>query len=173
MKKFLLFFLFCCIGLSSFAADNSQVVIMNTGKAATLKMLEKDDLKIFERKLNDRKTGEQKFCCAYFAVVAKSHSTVKKFSLKAAVSDGELSIHVGRKKASPLTWMSIKVDGKELLTGKTGEVFVTRVFKVGKVDKKKEITIEASYRSPNRKELKNFEKGSKKKSKKSSSSKDK
>ena len=173
MKKILLFFLLSCFALSIFAAEHSQVVIMNTGKAATLKMTAADNLKILEKTQKDRKTGEQKFRCAVFAVTAKSSTSVKKITLKLEVANGELSILVGRKKASPILWTSFKVDGKELLNGKNGEIIVFKVLKAGKFDKKKEITLEASYRSPTRKELKISEKSSKKKSKKSSSTKDK
>ena len=173
MKKILLFFLFSCFALSVFAADHSQVVIMNTGKTATLKMTAKDNLKILEKIQRDRKTGDQKFRCAYFGITAKSSSAVKKFTLKLEAANGDLTVIVGRKKASPILWTSFKVDGKELLTDKKGEIIVSKILKAGKIDKKKVITIEASYRSPTRKEIKSSEKSSKKKSKKSSSKKDK
>ena len=135
---------------------------------------------LFDKVVIESVTVEEKTKSGFFLPTAaqeKPQTCVVVAVGPGGIIDGkeiQMQVKVGDKVlCSKYAGSDFKVDGKELLTGKTGEVFVTRVFKVGKVDKKKEITIEASYRSPNRKELKNFEKGSKKKSKKSSSSKDK
>lgn len=144
-----LFCLFC--GLA--AAENSQIVIFNTGKKATIKAVEKGGLTIFEKTAADRKTGERLYQCLYFAISAKSQSALKTISIKFEAADGDLSVLVGLKNSAMLRWTSLKVDGKELLTDvKKGEIFTTKNFPAGKVGEKKLIALEGSFRGTTRKE---------------------
>ena len=43
--------------LAAYAAENSQVVIFNTGKNATLKVVDNGGLTLYEKAMTDRKTG--------------------------------------------------------------------------------------------------------------------
>ena len=141
------------IFLAACAAENSQVVIFNTGKSASLKVVDNGGLTIYEKTLSDRKTGVK--TCQYIAFVisAKSQSVPKKIALKFEASNGDLSLTVGQKRSAALHWNSLKLDGKEMLSDpKKGDNFVTNQFQAGKVAEKKLITLEGEFRGMTKKE---------------------
>ncbi|MBQ7206162.1 MAG: hypothetical protein IJS01_00025 [Lentisphaeria bacterium] len=142
-----------CLFLGLTAAENSQIVIFNTGKNATIKAVEKGGLNIFEKTATDRKTGARLYQCLYFAISAKSQSALRTITVKFEAANGDLSVLVGLKNSAMLRWTSLKVDGKELLTNvKTGEIFNTKNFSAGKIGEKKLITLEGTFRGTTRKE---------------------
>lgn len=139
--------------LAACAAENSQIVIFNTGKNATIKVVDNGGLTVYEKTQTDKKTGTKVYQCIYFGISAKSQSIPKKIALRFEAANGDLSLTVGLKRSSILHWNSLKVDGKELITDtKKGDIFVTKQFQAGKVAEKKLITLEASFRGTTKKE---------------------
>lgn len=139
--------------LAAYAAENSQVVIFNTGKNATLKVVDNGGLTLYEKTMTDRKTGTK--VCQYigFVISAKSQSVSKKIALKFEAANGDLSVTVGQKRSAILHWNSIKLDGKEFIADpKKGDNFAAKQFQGSKIAEKKLITFEAEFRGTTKKE---------------------
>ena len=135
------------------AAENSQIVIFNTGKNAAIKAVDNGGLTIYDKTRIDKKTGTRVYQCLYFGISAKSQTNPQKITLKFEASNGDLSLVVGRKRSSILHWSSLKVDGKELISDpQKGDIFVTKQFQAGKVAEKKLVTLEATFRATTKKE---------------------
>ena len=168
MKKlFLLFFVFCLTGI--LPAGNTQFAIFAMGKDSLLKAADSGAVSIREKSKVDKKTGTKQYSCLYFNISAKSNKETKSFKFKIEAAKGDLLVYIGHARADKLMWTSIKLDGKEQVKDpKKGELIGSKKFSLGKIDAKKTIEIEASYRVPTKKELQADKKTVKKSSKKSS-----
>ena len=166
MKKLFLLLFLCLCGILS--AGSTQVAIFVTGKDAYLKVVDAGTAGVIKSATKwDHKTSTRLFQCLYFIVSTKSQKEVKKINFKVEAEKGEMIFSIGRKRSDKLIWTSIKVDGKEQIKDpKKGELIGLKQFKIEKIDKKKTIAIEATFRAPNKKELQGA-KTSAKKSKKS------
>ena len=170
MKKLFLLLLLCLSCILS--AGSTQVAIFVTGKDAYLKVVDAGTAGVIKSATKwDHKTSSKVFQCIYFIVSTKSQKEAKKINIKVEAEKGEIIFSIGRKRADKLIWTSIKVDGKEQIKDpKKGELIGLKQFKIEKVDKKKTIAIEASFRAPTKKELQG-DKNAAKKAKKSKKSK--
>ena len=152
MKLMAVFASLLCLLWGAAAVENSQIVIFNTGKNATIKAVEKGGLTIYEKTQTDRKTGERLYQCIYFGISVKTQST-KTISIKFEAANGDLSLLIGLKNSAMLRWTSLKVDNKELLADpKTGDIFITKKFSAGKIGEKKLITLVGTFRGTSKKE---------------------
>ena len=170
MKKFVLLLLLCMTGFLS--AGSTQFAIFVSGKDAHLKVVDAGTAGVIKSATKwDHKTSTKIFQCLYFIVSTKSQKEIKKINFKIEAEKGELVVSVGRRRADKLIWTSLKIDEKEQIKDpKKGELIGTKQFKIEKIDKKKTIAIEASFRAPTKKELQ-ADKGAAKKAKKSKKSK--
>lgn len=170
MKKLFLLLILCLTGVLS--AGSTQFAIFVTGKDAHLKVVDSGTAGVIKSAAKwDHKTSTKVFQCLYFIVSTKSQREAKKINFKVEAEKGELIVSIGRKRADKLIWTSIKVDGKEQIKDvKKGELIGLKQFKIEKIDKKKTIAFEASFRAPTKKELQ-ADKSAAKKAKKSKKSK--
>ena len=170
MKKLFLLLLLSMAGMLS--AGSAQFAIFLSGKDAHLKVVDAGSAGVIKSATKwDHKTSSKIFQCLHFIVSAKSQKEVKKINFKVEAEKGELIFSIRSKRADKLIWTSLKIDEKEQIKDpKKGELIGTKQFKIEKIDKKKTIAIEATFRAPTKKELQ-ADKGAAKKAKKSKKSK--
>lgn len=168
MKK--LFLLAAVLVFSlTLCAGTTQMAVFLTGKNAHLRVLDKGGFNVKERTKWDKKTGTVIYRCFFFNITARSTSEMRKMTLKFEAAKGDLAVYIGHKRADKMLWTSLKIDGKEQVKDpKKGEVIGIKQFPIGKIDKNKSISLEATYRMTSKKDLQAQKSASKKSSKKNS-----